>query len=139
VVSFQAKNQFSKPSTEMELIQWPRAARSTTREQDRCLCVILHISSWRYGHIPCSDVSMMTVICVYVILHLKRHAFVIIFVQYNFLYDLPTHLQSLWLSQQFGKSSCFSHDSWCKLNLDLASEIMPDCWRWTLFLLVISF
>jgi hypothetical protein len=41
---------------------------------------------------------MMTVICVYVcvrvILHLKRHAFVIISVQYNF-YDLPTHLQSL--------------------------------------------
>jgi hypothetical protein len=26
-----------------------------------------------------------------VILHLKRHACVIIFVQYNFLYDLPTH------------------------------------------------
>jgi hypothetical protein len=38
---------------------------------------------------------MMTVICVCVILHLKKHAFVIIFVQYNFLYDLPTHLQSL--------------------------------------------
>jgi hypothetical protein len=38
---------------------------------------------------------MMTVICVCVILHLKRHAFVIISVQYNFLYDLPTHLQSL--------------------------------------------
>jgi hypothetical protein len=34
-------------------------------------------------------------VCVCVILHLKRHAFVIIFVQYNFLYDLPTHLQSL--------------------------------------------
>jgi hypothetical protein len=30
-----------------------------------------------------------------VILHLKRHAFVIISVQYNFLYDLPTHLESL--------------------------------------------
>jgi hypothetical protein len=27
------------------------------------------------------------------ILHHKRHAFVIISVQYNFLYDLPTHLQ----------------------------------------------
>jgi hypothetical protein len=38
---------------------------------------------------------MMIVICVCVILHLKRHAFVIISVQYNFLYDLPTHLQSL--------------------------------------------
>jgi hypothetical protein len=31
---------------------------------------------------------MMTVISVCVILHLKRHAFVIIFVQYNFLYSL---------------------------------------------------
>jgi hypothetical protein len=40
---------------------------------------------------------MMTVICVCVcvILHLKRHAFVIVSMQYNFLYDLPTHLQSL--------------------------------------------
>jgi hypothetical protein len=38
---------------------------------------------------------MMTIICVYVIFHLKRHAFVIITVQYIFLYDLPTHLQSL--------------------------------------------
>jgi hypothetical protein len=37
----------------------------------------------------------MTVICACVILYLKRHAFVIISVQYNFLYDLPTHLQSL--------------------------------------------
>jgi hypothetical protein len=35
------------------------------------------------------------VICVCVILHLKRHACVSIFVQYNFLYDLPTHLQCL--------------------------------------------
>jgi protein tyrosine phosphatase len=36
------------------------------------------------------------VICVcVVILHLKRHACVIISVQYNFLYDLSTHLQSL--------------------------------------------
>jgi hypothetical protein len=35
------------------------------------------------------------VICVCVILHLKRHACVIISVQYNFLYDLPTHLQSM--------------------------------------------
>jgi hypothetical protein len=34
-------------------------------------------------------------VCVCVILHLKRHACVIISVQYNFLYDLPTHLQSL--------------------------------------------
>jgi hypothetical protein len=38
---------------------------------------------------------MMIVIYVCVILHLKRHAFVIISMQYNFLYDLPTHLQSL--------------------------------------------
>jgi hypothetical protein len=40
---------------------------------------------------------MMTLICVCVcvIFHLKRHAFVIISVQNNFLYDLPTHLQSL--------------------------------------------
>jgi hypothetical protein len=29
-----------------------------------------------------------------VILHLKRPACVIISVQYNFLYDLPTHLQA---------------------------------------------
>jgi hypothetical protein len=29
-----------------------------------------------------------------VILHLKRHACVIICVQSNFLYDLPTHLQA---------------------------------------------
>jgi hypothetical protein len=29
------------------------------------------------------------------ILHLKRHAFVFISVHYNFLNDLPTHLQSL--------------------------------------------
>jgi hypothetical protein len=35
------------------------------------------------------------VIWVCVILHLKRHACVIISVQYNFLYDLPTHLQSM--------------------------------------------
>jgi hypothetical protein len=50
VVSLQASNKFSKPSAEMELVQWPRGARSTC-EQDRCLCVILHISSWRYGRI----------------------------------------------------------------------------------------
>jgi hypothetical protein len=67
----------------------------------------------------------MTVICVCVILHLKTHGFVIISAQYNFLYDLPTQLQSLRLSQQFGKStwSLKIHD------LDLASEIMPDCWK----------
>jgi hypothetical protein len=35
------------------------------------------------------------VIYVRAILHLKRYACVIIFVKYNFLYDLPTHLQSL--------------------------------------------
>jgi hypothetical protein len=34
-------------------------------------------------------------VCVCVILHLNRHACVIISMQYNFLYDLPTHLQSL--------------------------------------------
>jgi hypothetical protein len=33
-------------------------------------------------------------VCVCVILHLKRHTCVIISVQYNFLYDLPTHLQA---------------------------------------------
>jgi hypothetical protein len=49
VVSMQARNEFSKPSTEMGLTQWPRAARSTTCGQDRCVYVILHISSWRYG------------------------------------------------------------------------------------------
>jgi hypothetical protein len=45
---------------------------------------------------------------------------VIIFVQYNVLYDLPTHLQSLNNKptgagkeklQQFGKSTCFSQTS----------------------------
>jgi hypothetical protein len=46
-----ARNQLSKPSAEMELVRWPRATRSTTCEQDRSVCVILHISSWRYGHI----------------------------------------------------------------------------------------
>jgi hypothetical protein len=57
VVSLQTRNQFSKPSTEMELIQWPRVARSTTCEKDRRpaskidVCVILHIFSWRYGRI----------------------------------------------------------------------------------------
>jgi hypothetical protein len=78
VVSLQARNQFSKPSTEMKLIQWPRAAISTTCEQDQCVCdfaylvmkiwphcnlvlmyqwwlysvcVILHIASWWYGRI----------------------------------------------------------------------------------------
>jgi hypothetical protein len=35
----------------MELVWLPCAARSTTCEQDRSVCVILHISSWRYGHI----------------------------------------------------------------------------------------
>jgi hypothetical protein len=35
------------------------------------------------------------VICVRVIIHIKRHACVIIYVQYNFLYDLPAHLQSM--------------------------------------------
>jgi hypothetical protein len=35
VVSLQVRNYFSKPSTEMELVRWPRAARSTTYEQDR--------------------------------------------------------------------------------------------------------
>jgi hypothetical protein len=39
VVSLQARNQFSKPSTEMELVRRPRAARSTC-EQDPCVCVI---------------------------------------------------------------------------------------------------
>jgi hypothetical protein len=38
VVSLQARNQFSKPSTKMEHVQWPRAARSTTCEQDRFVC-----------------------------------------------------------------------------------------------------
>jgi hypothetical protein len=39
---------------------------------------------------------MMIVIgvCVCVILHLKIHACVIISVQYNFLYDLHTHLRA---------------------------------------------
>jgi hypothetical protein len=119
VVSLQARNQFSKPSTEMELVQWPRAARSTC-EQDRFVCVILHIASWRYGRIVTlfwcinDDCNLCVILhiaswryghivtlfwcinddcnlCVCVILHLKRHAFVIIFVQYNVLYDFRTH------------------------------------------------
>jgi hypothetical protein len=69
-------------------------ARSTC-EQDRSVCVILHILSRGYGRIItffwCINDD---VICVCVILHLKRHACVIISVQYNFLYDLPTHLQA---------------------------------------------
>jgi hypothetical protein len=73
VVSLQAKNQFSKPSTEMELVRWPRAARSTTCEQDRPtskidVCVWFCISHQK--NMACSDVSMMTVICVCVILHI---------------------------------------------------------------------
>jgi hypothetical protein len=39
VVLLQDMNQFSKPSTEMELIQWAHAAISPTCEQDRCVCV----------------------------------------------------------------------------------------------------
>jgi hypothetical protein len=76
VVSLQDRNQFSKPSTEMELVQLPRAARSTTCEQDRPaskidVCVRFCIS--RHEDMdalqPCSDVSMMIVIYVCVILH----------------------------------------------------------------------
>jgi hypothetical protein len=68
---------------------------------------------------------MMIVIYVCVILHLNRHAFVIISVQYNFfmiylltckacdyLNSLANQLVSLRIP-----------------DLDLASEIMPDCWR----------
>jgi hypothetical protein len=48
--------------------------------------------SWRYGRIVTfwfinDDCNLC------VTLHLKRHSCVIISVQYNFLYDLPTHLQ----------------------------------------------
>jgi hypothetical protein len=72
-------------------------ARSTC-EQDRSVCVILHISSWRYGCIVtffwCINDDCNLCVCVCVILHLKRHACVIISVQYNSLYDLPTHLQA---------------------------------------------
>jgi hypothetical protein len=139
VVSLQARNQFSKPSTEMELIQWPRAARSTTCEQDRCVCVILHISPWRYGRIVtlswcinddcnlcvCDFASQETCFCDYPC-----------GVQF---FVWLTYSQSLWLPQQFDKSTCFSQDSWCKLDLDLASEIMLDCWRWTLFYLAYLF
>jgi hypothetical protein len=57
------------------------------------VCVILHLNRHACV-IPSSGVSMMTVIWVCVISHLKRHACVIISVQSNFLYDLPTHLQS---------------------------------------------
>jgi hypothetical protein len=63
---------------------------------DLCVCVIFHISSWRYGRIVTffwcinDDCNL----CVCVILHLKRHACVIISLQYNFLYDLPTHSQA---------------------------------------------
>jgi hypothetical protein len=66
------------------------------RARSMCVCVILHILSWRYGRV----VTLIWCInddcnlCVCVILHLKRHACVIIYVQYNFLYDLTTHLQA---------------------------------------------
>jgi hypothetical protein len=76
-------------------------ARSTC-EQDRSVCAILHILSWRYGRI-------VTFWCIYVlvILHLKRHACMIISVQYNFLYDLPTHLQAWRRTSQRGlANSC---------------------------------
>jgi hypothetical protein len=144
----------------MELVQWPCAARSTTCEQDRCVCVILDISSWRYDSIVtlfwCINDDGNLCVCVCVILHIASWRYgriVTLFWCINddcnlcvwfcisrdmllwlslcstiFLYDLPTHLQT-----------CFSQDSWCMLDLDLASEIMPDCWRWTLFLLGISF
>jgi hypothetical protein len=168
----------------MELVQWPRAARSTTCEQDRCVCVILHILSWRYGRIVTlfwcinDDCNL----CVCVILHIaswrygrivtlfwcinndcnlcvcdfaSQETFVIISVQYIFcmIYLLTC---KAWRTSRWGPaksnsnslvnqlvslriSTCFSQDSWCKLDLDLASEIMPHCWRWTLFLLRISF
>jgi hypothetical protein len=56
----------------MELIQWPHAARSMTCEKDRCVCVWLCISRHEdmAALQPCSDVSMMTVISVCVILHI---------------------------------------------------------------------
>jgi hypothetical protein len=79
VVSWQARNQFSEPSTEMELIQWPRAARSTTSEQDRRPASKIDVCVWfcishhedMAALQPCSDVSMMTVICACVILHIS--------------------------------------------------------------------
>jgi hypothetical protein len=46
------------------------------------------------GWLICVSFDVICV-CVSVILHLKRHACVILSVQYNFLYDLPTDLQSL--------------------------------------------
>jgi hypothetical protein len=46
-----------------------------------------------------------------VILHLKRPACVIISVQYNFLYDLPTHLQAWRRTSRRGLSNpCVSFD-----------------------------
>jgi hypothetical protein len=74
VVSLQARNQVSKLSTEMELVRWPRGARSMTCEQDWCVCVILHISSWRYGRIVtlfwCINDDYNLCVCVCVILHI---------------------------------------------------------------------
>jgi hypothetical protein len=114
VVSLQARNQVSKPSTELELLRWPREARSTTCEQYRCVCVcvILHISSRRYGRIVTLFLCINDDRNLCVILHLKRHACVIISVQYNFLYDLPTHLQAWRISHRGLANPCLF---WCNL------------------------
>jgi hypothetical protein len=77
-------------------VQHDRRPTSKIDLRARSICVWFCIS--RHEDMaalqPSSDVSMMTVISLCVILHLKRHACVIISMQYNFLYDLPTHLQA---------------------------------------------
>jgi hypothetical protein len=67
----------------------------------------------------------MIVICVFVILHLKRHACVIISVQYNFLYDLPTHLQAGRRRSRLGLANLCLFDVICVC--DFASQVTCLC------------
>jgi hypothetical protein len=78
-----------KNKTKANKIDDPRTRM--TCEQDRSVCDFAYLVMRIWPH--CNLLMyQMTVICVCVILHHKRHACVIISVQYNFLYDLPTHL-----------------------------------------------
>jgi hypothetical protein len=140
-------------------------ARSTTCEQDRCVCVILHISSWRYDRIVTlfwcinDDYNL----CVCVILHISSWRYGRIVTLFWCINDdcnlcvwcCISKDMLLWLSL-CSTIFCMIYLLTCKacdyLNSlanqlvslqipdpDLASEIMPDCWSWTLFLLGISF
>jgi hypothetical protein len=149
----------------MELIWWPRATRSTTCEQDRCVCGILHISSWRYGRIVtlfgCINDDYNLHVCV--ILHIASWRYdriVTLFWCINDVCNLCVWFcisrdMLLWLSL-CSTIFCMIYLLTCKAcdylnslanqlvslripDLDLASEIMPDCWRWTLFYLAYLF